>query len=145
MPPNGRKNPSDQKNMKEIIHSGHFMVSDIDDPEVQDGDDSQSLVVHESDCDQESLPLPATGFDFESACKETSKTYTFGSRSTHSISIDASLTKLFECMTLAYRFVFCFILCYLFHLSYYCREILLLHLRRKSQFSSCICFVTTVL
>ncbi|GIY31548.1 MLX-interacting protein [Caerostris extrusa] len=103
MPPNGRKLlKSDQKAMKEIIHSGHFMVSDIDDPEVQDGDDVPSLVVHESDCDQESLPLPEKGFDFESACKETSKTYTFGSRSTHSISIDASLTKLFECMTLAY-------------------------------------------
>ncbi|GBM12726.1 MLX-interacting protein [Araneus ventricosus] len=103
MPPDGRKRQkSDQKAMKEIIHSGHFMVSDIDDPEVQDGDDVPSLVVHESDCDQESLPLPEKGFDFESACKETSKTYTFGSRSTHSISIDASLTKLFECMTLAY-------------------------------------------
>lgn len=111
MPPDIRKNPSDQKTMKEIIHSGHFMVSDIDDPEVQDGDDNPSLVVHESDCDQESLPLPATGFDFESACKETSKTYTFGSRSSHSISIDASLTKLFECMTLAYRFVLYCILC----------------------------------
>lgn len=103
MPPNGRKRQKpDQKTMKEIIHSGHFMVSDIDDPEIQDGDDVPSLVVHESDCDQESLPLPEKGFDFESACKETSKTYTFGSRSTHSISIDASLTKLFECMTLAY-------------------------------------------
>ena len=110
MPPNGRKNPPDEKNMKEIIHSGHFMVSDIDDPEVQEGDDSPSLVVHESDCDQESLPLPAKGFDFETACKETSKTYTFGSRSSHSISIDASLTKLFECMTLAYRFVLYFML-----------------------------------
>lgn len=107
MPPNGRKRQkSDQKAMKEIIHSGHFMVSDIDDSEVQDGDDSPSLVVHESDCDQESLPLPARGYDFESACKETSKTYTFGSRSSHSISIDASLTKLFECMTLAYRCVY---------------------------------------
>lgn len=106
MPPNGRKRQkSDQNTMKEIIHSGHFMVSDIDDSEIQDGVDSSSLVVHESDCDQESLPLPATGFDFESACQETSKTYTFGSRSSHSISIDASLTKLFECMTLAYRFV----------------------------------------
>lgn len=113
MPPNGRKRQkSDQKAMKEIIHSGHFMVSDIDDSEVQDGDDSPSLVVHESDCDQESLPLPARGFDFESACKETSKTYTFGSRSSHSISIDASLTKLFECMTLAYRFVYIFCLAY---------------------------------
>lgn len=111
MPPNGRKDEkSDQKAMKEIIHSGHFMVSDIDDSEVQDGDDSPSLVVHESDCDQESIPLPEKGFDFESACKETSKTYTFGSRSSQSISIDASLTKLFECMTLVYRFVFCFFL-----------------------------------
>lgn len=117
MPPDIRKNPSDQKTMKEIIHSGHFMVSDIDDPEVQDGDDSPSLVVHESDCDQESLPLPATGFDFESACKETSKTYTFGSRSSHSISIDASLTKLFECMTLAYRFVLYFMLCIFLNIS----------------------------
>lgn len=103
MPPNGRKRQkSDKKAVKEAIHSGHFMVSDIDDSEVHDEDEGQSLVVHESDCDQENSPLPDEGYDFASACKETSKTYTFGPRSSHSISIDASLTKLFECMTLAY-------------------------------------------
>lgn len=103
MPPNGRKRQkSDKKVVKETIHSGHFMVSDIDDSEVHDEDEAQSLVVHESDCDQENSPLPDEGYDFASACKETSKTYTFGPRSSHSISIDASLTKLFECMTLAY-------------------------------------------
>lgn len=43
------------------------------------------------------------GYNFEAADWQLRKTYMFGSRSTNTLAIDASLTKLFECMTLAYR------------------------------------------
>ncbi|CAL8248565.1 unnamed protein product [Merluccius merluccius] len=63
----------------QIIHSGHFMVS----------------APH-------SEHPPKKGYDFDTVNNETCRTYHFGKTSTSHISIDASLTKLFECMTLAY-------------------------------------------
>ncbi|XP_036386086.1 MLX-interacting protein-like [Megalops cyprinoides] len=63
----------------QIIHSGHFMVS--------------SLHIEHP---------PKKGYDFDTVNKKTCQTYHFGKASTSHLSIDASLTKLFECMTLAY-------------------------------------------
>lgn len=64
----------------QIIHSGHFMVSS-----------------------PHSEHPPKKGYDFNTVNKQTCQTYHFGKASMSQISIDASLTKLFECMTLAYR------------------------------------------
>ncbi|XP_076334224.1 uncharacterized protein LOC143238141 isoform X2 [Tachypleus tridentatus] len=87
---------------KESIHSGHFMVSEIDEEE----DSPAILTVYESaDINTASVAsrqVKVRGYNFNEACKETSKNYCFASRSSHSIEIDASLTKLFDCMTLAY-------------------------------------------
>ncbi|XP_066546458.1 MLX-interacting protein isoform X3 [Amia ocellicauda] len=63
----------------QIIHSGHFMVSS-----------------------PHSEHPPKKGYDFDTVNKQTCHTYCFGKTSTSHLSIDASLTKLFECMTLAY-------------------------------------------
>ncbi|KAM3867906.1 MLX-interacting protein [Diretmus argenteus] len=63
----------------QVIHSGHFMVSS---PHIEHP--------------------PKKGYDFDTVNKQTCQTYHFGKTSTSHISIDASLTKLFECMTLAY-------------------------------------------
>ncbi|XP_072520689.1 MLX-interacting protein isoform X2 [Salminus brasiliensis] len=63
----------------QIIHSGHFMVST---PHFEHP--------------------PKKGYDFDTVNKQTCQTYHFGKTSTSHLSIDASLTKLFECMTLAY-------------------------------------------
>ncbi|KAJ7994273.1 hypothetical protein DPEC_G00264180 [Dallia pectoralis] len=63
----------------QVIHSGHFMVSS---PHIEHP--------------------PKKGYDFDTVNKQTCRTYHFGKTSTSHISIDASLTKLFECMTLAY-------------------------------------------
>ncbi|KAL0979391.1 hypothetical protein UPYG_G00184470 [Umbra pygmaea] len=63
----------------QIIHSGHFMVSS---PHIEHP--------------------PKKGYDFDTVNKQTCHTYHFGKTSTSHLSIDASLTKLFECMTLAY-------------------------------------------
>lgn len=64
----------------QIIHSGHFMVST---PHIEHP--------------------PKKGYDFDTVNKQTCQTYHFGKASACHLSIDASLTKLFECMTLAYR------------------------------------------
>ncbi|KAI1881953.1 hypothetical protein AGOR_G00245340 [Albula goreensis] len=64
---------------RQIIHSGHFMVS--------------SLHIEHT---------PKKGYDFDTVNKKTCQTYHFGKASTSHLSIDKSLTKLFECMTLAY-------------------------------------------
>lgn len=71
------------------IHSGHFMVSCIHDEE------------GELRRKNGGARRKKKGFDYQNANKATSKTYRFDRRST----IDATLTKLFQCMTLAYRFV----------------------------------------
>ncbi|KAM9546751.1 MLX-interacting protein-like isoform 1-T1 [Salvelinus alpinus] len=63
----------------QIIHSGHFMVSS---PHIEHP--------------------PRKGYDFDTVNKQTCRTYHFGKKCTSHLSIDASLTKLFECMTLAY-------------------------------------------
>ncbi|XP_077378677.1 MLX-interacting protein isoform X2 [Festucalex cinctus] len=71
--------PSRGTRRSQIIHSGHFMVSS-----------------------PHSEHPPKKGYDFDTVNKQTCQTYHFGKASTSQISIDASLTKLFECMTLAY-------------------------------------------
>lgn len=74
------------------IHSGHFMVSCI--YEADDDGEPAGNVKQEPD---------RQGYNFEAANRQPQKTYMFGSRSTNTLAIDASLSKLFECMTLAYR------------------------------------------
>ncbi|KAK7933084.1 hypothetical protein WMY93_003980 [Mugilogobius chulae] len=70
---------SDGPGVQQVIHSGHFMVSS---PHIEH--------------------TPKKGYDFDTVNKQTCQTYHFGKASMSHISIDASLTKLFECMTLAY-------------------------------------------
>ncbi|XP_072289905.1 MLX-interacting protein isoform X2 [Eucyclogobius newberryi] len=70
---------ADGPGVQQIIHSGHFMVSS---PHIEH--------------------TPKKGYDFDTVNKQTCQTYHFGKASMSHISIDASLTKLFECMTLAY-------------------------------------------
>ncbi|XP_054700703.1 MLX-interacting protein isoform X2 [Grus americana] len=66
----------------QIIHSGHFMVSS-----------------------PHSEHPPKKGYDFDTVNEQTCQTYQFGAARSGAggrLSIDASLTKLFECMSLAY-------------------------------------------
>ncbi|KAM3825978.1 MLX-interacting protein isoform 2-T2 [Vipera latastei] len=70
----------------QIIHSGHFMVSS-----------------------PHSEHPPKKGYDFDTVNEQTCQTYRFGGWARREaaagggrLSIDASLTKLFECMSLAY-------------------------------------------
>ncbi|XP_075540645.1 MLX interacting protein mondo isoform X2 [Dermacentor variabilis] len=91
-----------RKTPTEIIHSGHFMVSDIDDTDNTD----EVARASESDCATEvpnSLATPLNEVDEEitfdaDEVMEVDKHF----RPPCHIAIDGSLTKLFECMTLAY-------------------------------------------
>lgn len=82
----------------EIIHSGHFMVSDIDDTTEEKTEEA------ESDCTVETpntLPVDESSEDlgFEADCiMDVDKL----ARHPFPIAIDGSLSKLFECMSLAY-------------------------------------------
>ncbi|CAH0720762.1 unnamed protein product, partial [Brenthis ino] len=86
---------------KEAIHSGHFMVSHF---EAEDQDDFDDLAVPVPD-EEQNVPkesavatyiLPVTSEIFQRSDKEESKQH-------QHLSIEISLTKLFKCMTLAYR------------------------------------------
>ena len=71
----------------QVIHSGHFMVSSP-----------------HSDCTPRRRKSGATvGYDFDTVNRTWCQTYKFGPLSSGSLSIDPTLTRLFECMSLAYR------------------------------------------
>ncbi|XP_046964709.1 carbohydrate-responsive element-binding protein isoform X1 [Vanessa cardui] len=86
---------------KEAIHSGHFMVSQF---EAEDQDDFDDLAIPVPDEEQNApkesavatYTLPTTSEIFQHSDKEDSKQH-------QQLSIEISLTKLFKCMTLAYR------------------------------------------
>lgn len=81
------KNSNDLKN--ECIHSGHFMVSEIEENEENLSDKNEGEAVPET---KEEVGKIFLGYP------QVSMASCFN----HKVSIDGSLTKLFQCMTLAY-------------------------------------------
>lgn len=91
---------------KETIHSGHYMVSEIDDNEAPEESVAPVSPVIES-TSYGAMPVveqpeKAAEYDIAPTCQETTQKYTYGPRSSQTVMIDASLSKLFECMSLAY-------------------------------------------
>ncbi|XP_060117880.1 MLX-interacting protein-like [Heteronotia binoei] len=108
----------------QIIHSGHFMVSEPHTEPDRDPDpDSEGapsprgqVVAGLPGPGKKSRPgLAAAGetgdgapkgcgviYDFDTVDEGTCETYRYGPRSSGALNIDISLAKLFECMTLAY-------------------------------------------
>ncbi|XP_029430888.1 MLX-interacting protein-like isoform X2 [Rhinatrema bivittatum] len=111
----------------QIIHSGHFMVSEphadpdpVLSPTGGEGDEGEektlpsvTVVDHEKAGLLITSAVPGHGregqrvknagaYDFDTVNMRTCQIYRFGPRSSGYLNIDASLTKLFECMTLAY-------------------------------------------
>ncbi|GFO09944.1 carbohydrate-responsive element-binding protein-like [Plakobranchus ocellatus] len=81
--------PKAHKGTANIVHSGHFMISRVHEPNNDDdGVETVPPFINHS---------ARSGYNFNNATKEISTTYKFGDAA-----IDESLTKLFECMTLAY-------------------------------------------
>lgn len=121
----------------QIIHSGHFMVSEPHaDPDPDPDPDSQAAAVAVTTVLRPAgpvasrLPGPSSGlyvagqvrrtsaagkaddgaqqgsqqgYDFDTVNEGTCQIYRYGPRSSAALNIDASLTRLFECMTIAYR------------------------------------------
>jgi len=86
---------------KEGIHSGHFMVS-----RVNENTSGDYLSDEEQELDRESdQGTPKAGFNFQQANRDTCKVYKFGNRSTQTLAIDESLSGLFKKLTLAYTYV----------------------------------------
>ena len=71
----------------QVIHSGHFMVSSP----------------HSDSTPRRRKSGP--WYDFDTVNRTWCQTYTFGPLSAGSLSIDPTLNRLFECMSLAYRYV----------------------------------------
>lgn len=78
-----------QSSNDNTIHSGHFMLSNLDDED--DGENTTKTT------------QKIEGYDFETANKVTKESYEFGANKKAADIIDGSLTKLFQCMSLAYR------------------------------------------
>lgn len=95
------KNNTDGKQEKEIIHSGHFMVShfeaeaqDDEDAELPEPDESSATIVELNRCTDVAL-LPSNQISHSVVASHT--------KTNNNAVIDISLAKLFKCMNLAYR------------------------------------------
>ncbi|XP_034942198.1 MLX-interacting protein isoform X2 [Chelonus insularis] len=86
----------DSKDSKETIHSGHFMVSDFE-AEAQDDEDELAVPVPEEEAVKNTIIAPV-GFSIDKFITNSST-----EKSPQQLSIETSLNKLFQCMSLAYR------------------------------------------
>ncbi|XP_008109534.1 MLX-interacting protein isoform X3 [Anolis carolinensis] len=88
----------------QIIHSGHFMVSEPHAEPEPDPEAELSPAGREGPgpCATDQASPSALGPDFGAGGQGTCLVYRYGPRSSGALNIDASLSKLFECMTLAY-------------------------------------------
>lgn len=85
----------------ETIYSGHFMVSSLNDEE-----DTESGVRNDNEPNGQPSSLSLTpdkrGYNFDNVNRQPSRTYQFNRA--NFLALDPNLAKMFDCMTLAYRF-----------------------------------------
>src|SRR5690349_6219159 len=91
-----------------IIHSGHFMVSQIHSPSSSSSDEDAEIDVVTSDTEEpkSETKTGSSKVDEEKKMEEKEKPvtfYKFGPKQTKSIAIDVSLGKLNKCLHLAYK------------------------------------------
>lgn len=89
------------RDSRETIHSGHFMVSDFE-AEAQDDEDDLAVPVpdqEETQTTRFSISAPP-GFFHD---RFTNNSLSYIKSSSQQLSIETSLNKLFQCMSLAYR------------------------------------------
>nr|XP_031840894.1 carbohydrate-responsive element-binding protein isoform X7 [Nomia melanderi] len=84
------------KDSRETIHSGHFMVSDFE-AEAQDDEDELAVPVPDEEAAKMAIIAPLGFLHEKFASSFSSK------KSPQQLSIETSLNKLFQCMSLAYR------------------------------------------
>ncbi|XP_063983770.1 carbohydrate-responsive element-binding protein isoform X1 [Diachasmimorpha longicaudata] len=84
------------RDSREAIHSGHFMVSDFE-ADDQDDEDELAVPVPEEEAAKLAIVAPP-GFSLERFVNISN-----AEKSSQQLSIETSLNKLFQCMSLAYR------------------------------------------
>lgn len=95
---------------KEIIHSGHFMVSNFE-AEAQDDEDVFVSNMNIVKAKLETLPSDTITLNSSTSNSTSGSSVVHRTKtSVQNISIETSLTKLFQCMSLAYRYVGNFII-----------------------------------
>lgn len=90
----GRKETND-RDSRETIHSGHFMVSDFE-AEAQDDEDELAVPVPDEETAKVAIIAPP-------GLLEKFVSISSNDKSPQQLSIETSLNKLFQCMSLAYR------------------------------------------
>lgn len=98
--PGSQKRENNGRDSRETIHSGHFMVSDFE-AEAQDDEDELAVPVPEEEAVVKLSIIAPPGFcvdRYDSGGLSSDKT-------SQQLSIETSLNKLFQCMSLAYRWV----------------------------------------
>ncbi|XP_065344094.1 MLX-interacting protein isoform X3 [Cloeon dipterum] len=86
---------------REAIHSGHFMVSDFE-AEAQDDEDLVAVPVDDDESRHAIVPAPVDPAPGTAGQRDAPRISARGDLKV-SLFIDSSLTKLFQCMTVAYR------------------------------------------
>ena len=95
-------------------HSGHFMTSNLDEEEDYSDSGEPGLSIDPSTHDHGQIPFDLDktvrndGYNFAGACQKPSETYYFDGgklrdRKPDAKDFDSSLSKLFACMSIAYR------------------------------------------
>lgn len=96
--PANDKRKSAERDSRETIHSGHFMVSDFE-AEAQDDEDELAVPVPDEENGKLAI-MTQVGFSL----KKFVGGGTFDDKpNSQQLSIETSLNKLFQCMSLAYR------------------------------------------
>lgn len=89
------------RDSRETIHSGHFMVSDFEAEAQDDEDDLAVPVPDQEETQTTSFSIAATPGFFQDRFPNSGLSYIRSS--SQQLSIETSLNKLFQCMSLAYR------------------------------------------
>lgn len=87
---------------KEAIHSGQFMVSQFE-AEEQDDEDEVAVPIPEVPETKAELALEEKKLMLRDVPNKALR-----NTAQQQLAIDTSLSKLFQCMSLAYRFVYCY-------------------------------------
>lgn len=89
------------RDSREAIHSGHFMVSDFE-AEAQDDEDELAVPVPDQE-EAQTTRFPIAVLSRFPYDKFTSSGLLNDRNTSQQLSIETSLNKLFQCMSLAYR------------------------------------------
>ncbi|KAI1301601.1 MLX-interacting protein [Halotydeus destructor] len=90
--------PERKNSRSEQIYSGHYMISELDEEK-----EEESKIELVTEKQERRISKQEEILEVEPTCPEQTQKYVYGPRNSQAISIDSSLSKLLECMSLAYN------------------------------------------